>query len=300
MFDRFARRRVGTLVGLLLVQGAVAGAVHFKELYVGLPDLSAQPVLADLGREKSARLRVLAAEARSEQACEPPTVADGVVAICGDRADEASAILRSQVPTSRAGRLSHLWSLRSKTHRVDTIVAEYDVEIGEVRDRYTAFFVLRWQDSCYRVSFTDWFLEGSLQAVRTFGPSRRRNLFVRFSSCTECCAWTYVAAVDLDGPPGTRPARYRFSYASGTPGTFQPELEYVLPGRGHSIEAKVETRLPPRPAPNGIHVLQYFDLEDGADEWWAFRCKGWDCHPEVHVGEPPADFATAWKSASPL
>ena len=94
-------------------------------------------------------------------------------------------------------------------------------------------------------------------------------------------------------------AGYEFSYVIDGDDAWQPEIEYWLPGMGHSIEAKVETRLP-KPTASGPHLLQYFDVEDGEDEWWSFSCTGLRCSPQMFEGKPPAWFVEAWENAASL
>lgn len=70
---------------------------------------------------------------------------------------------------------------------------------------------------------------------------------------------------------------------------------------GHSIDAKVETRVPTDTGTRGPHLLQYYDVEDGEDEWWSFTCSGAKCTPTVIKGKgPPKAWRDHWRLARPL
>jgi hypothetical protein len=133
--------------------------------------------------------------------------------------------------------------------------------------------------------------------VQLFGPVSRKAAFIRVFSCTERHPWVYLVACDFVPEPDG--AAYEFSYAAEGVESWQAQIEYELPGMGHSIDAKVETRLPGQTI-SGPHLLQYFDVEDGEDEWWSFRCEALRCKSQVFKGEAPAWFAAMWSKAQPL
>ena len=81
-----------------------------------------------------------------------------------------------------------------------------------------------------------------------------------------------------------------------------PTIEYALPGHGHTIDAKVETRSLPASA-KGPHLLQSFTMEQGEnrpDEWWTFTCKDFRCDYQMYAGQPPADFKKLWDKGRKL
>lgn len=162
-------------------------------------------------------------------------------------------------------------------------------------DRYMAAFLFRWLGDRYRVAHAGNFLEGALHAIAAFGPeARERSLFFRQQSCTECEPWVFLFVVDFSADPdGTA---FEFTYAVDHQ-TWDMDIEYRLPGMGHSIEATVDTRITARGGPDGPHLMQLFDLAEGADEWWLFRCSDRRCDYEMFENALPAEYVAMWEKA---
>jgi hypothetical protein len=68
---------------------------------------------------------------------------------------------------------------------------------------------------------------------------------------------------------------------------------------GHTVDAKVETRLPPAKK-SGPHLLQKFALDNGEVEWWSFQCENYTCQPTLTKGKPTPDFLKHWNAARKL
>jgi hypothetical protein len=280
----------------------VTPGVRFKEYYQGLPDLDKDPPFAKQTPEQAAALRalVLRQQHKPEPCPTDQTPVPGPQEICGAAAAAARAILQAMSHGLNAQHFSHVWLADFDAGTERDLLVQYDktTSEGPGPDRYAAFFFFQWEGQTYGVTAAAWFLEGSLHAVRPFGPSGSRKAFLRFLSCTECHAWVYVTVLDPLVPPVG--AAFEFSYNGGVPDSWGPEIEYELPGMGHSIEAKVETRLPERPTALGPHLLQHFAVEDGEDEWWSFTCRDLRCSPDVVKGKPPQSFLAHWKRAKRL
>jgi len=292
------RRILSTSLLCVLLAQAPTDAVTFKSYYDALPDLDGEAPFAILSSKYSPTLRSVLVDAHREKDCLPDGSIDGVEELCPGLSERAKEVLRSMAPQLASGTFSHLWVPKSNRQEVELVV-EYDVQAGDVGDRYAAFFVFTWADGRYQVRSIAWFLEGALHAVRPFRIADQHHLFIRFLSCTECCAWTYMAVVDWRVP--ATDGRYRFNYAPQTsPHVWQAELEYKLPHMGHSAEGTVQTRVPFEPRALGPHVLQRFDFEEQADEWWSFTCEDGMCRPLVFKGEPPASVMAEWQRAPPL
>jgi hypothetical protein len=289
--------RLAVLLVFALATSAAGAQVTYKRYYEGLPDLEAVRPFAGQESAEAEKLRQLLSEGRSS-ACEPRAgQTAGAREICGSVAAEIRGLLGEMATGLPSGRFSGLWFAELEPGQGEALLAQYDTRDDQYGDRYAAFFAFQWRAERYRVTTASWFLEGSLHAVELFGPSGRRAAFVRVLSCTECCAWVYLVACDFVPEPDG--AAYQFSYAIDADESWQWQIEYELPGKGHSIDARVETRLPDQ-APSGPHLLQYFDVEDGEDEWWSFRCEGLRCKPELFEGKAPEWFAVAWNGARPL
>jgi hypothetical protein len=276
--------------------------IHFKKYYEGLPDLDRDLPFAKQTPEEATALRAFVLRQRNKsEPCPTDQVAvPGAQEICGAAADAARAALHAMSRGLDAQHFSHLWLVEFGNGTERDLLAEYDrmVSDGPLTDRYASFFFFRWNGDTYNVTAAAWFLEGSLHAVRPFGPTGSEKPFLRFLSCTECHPWVYLTILDPYVPPVGE--AFVFSYKGGASDSWGPEIEFELPGMGHSIEAKVETRLPERPAVAGPHLLQHFAVEGGEDEWWVFTCKDHQCSPQVFKGKPPQAFLVTWKKAKRL
>ncbi len=164
-------------------------------------------------------------------------------------------------------------------------------------DAYRSYWLLQWTGSRYDEIHVGPFLEGDLHSLRPFANTNgRKILFVKHQSCTECDPWIYLTAVDFYA--GESGDVFQFTYSTDHQ-SFGPTLEYRLPGRGHSIDAEVETRTLP-PGSGGPHLMQYFDLEEGQDEWWIFTCKEMKCDYEMFLTELPSKLKKVWDNADKL
>ena len=280
--------------------GEPAPGVHLKPYYEGLPDLDNAPPFASQTTEQANALRrLIEQEKGASPSCDKlssPVL--GTLEICGENLARAREMLKASAHGLPAGRFSRMWVVDLDGDDQRELLAQYDVKAKGQVDRYSAFFAFQRDTGRYRVTAASWFLEGSLHAVRSFGPSQTKKAFLRYLSCTECHAWVYLTVLDFTVAPAG--AGYEFGYNLQEPESRQPEIEYELPGEGHSIDATVETRVPVQPDPAGPHLLQHFAVEDGEDEWWSFTCKGLQCDPAMSKGKPPARMLDQWKKAVTL
>lgn len=280
--------------------GTAAPGWKVKEYGAGLPDLDKNPPFSGHSPAHSQELWELASTAeRSTRPCskgqEPAAEAPE---ICGVAARQLRNRLKGMAHGLPKGHFTRLWTVDLDGDGKPELLAEYDAVTADAGDRYAAFFSFRWRGADFETTSASWFLEGSLHAVKAFGPTATKKAFVRHLSCTECEPWVYLTALDFLVPPNG--AAFEFTYNLEEQNSWGPEIEYVLPGMGHSIEAKVETRLPNRRSPSGPHLLQYFEVADGEDEWWSFTCQGLKCKPTLFKGKPPGNLLSAWRTARPL
>ena len=271
--------------------------LRFKAYYEDLPDLDkALPFAGKTAADTDALRTLISRERRLQMPC-PAAV--GAVEMCGEAAKEAHRLLNAMAHGLPLGKFSKLWLADLDGDNVDELIAQYDTAANTSSDRYAAFFIFHWKATQCVVTSASWFLEGSLHAIADFGPTTTKKAFLRFASCTECHPWIYLLAFD----PLVRPfgAAFDLSYdVHEAEDSWNPQIEYELPGMGHSIDAEVETRLPERPAPGGPHLLQYFKVEGGEDEWWSFTCMDQKCRPRVFKGTPPQPLLEQWKKAKRL
>jgi hypothetical protein len=162
---------------------------------------------------------------------------------------------------------------------------------------YLSMWLLRFDGTVYRPTHVGPFLVGQVWAQAPFGQRKdRAMLFVRHESCTECHPSVYLSVVDFLREPNG--ALFEFTYATDHK-DFDNTIEYVLPGMGHSVDAKVETRVLPASS-EGPHLLQQFLMDDGKVEWWIFRCDDLKCDYEMFLGALPSRYRPSWQAGRKL
>ena len=205
-------------------------------------------------------------------------------------------LVRSLAPTLDINNITAWIYDLDNDHINDLVVGYVDVS-PEYRYPYLSLWRLKFEQSTYKAYYAGPFLNGRLHAVVPFGTkSKNKVVFVNHASCIECEPLVYLTPIDFDAGDDARP--YEFTYNEKHEG-FVPTIEYDLPGMGHTVDAKVETRILP-PSAAGPHLLQFFDMEEGPDEWWAFTCKGYKCDFQLYKQTAPDKFKTLWEKAKRL
>lgn len=165
---------------------------------------------------------------------------------------------------------------------------------ADARDPYLSLWLLKFDGSVYRATYAGPFLVGEVHAEAPFGQAgKQAMIFVRHQNCTECHASTYLTVADF-----FRDEWFQFSYDEAHK-IFAPRIEYGLAGKGHTVDADVETRVLPASA-KGPHLMQQFRLDDGKVEWWVFSCADLKCDYELHLGALPARYRKAWEAGRKL
>ena len=165
---------------------------------------------------------------------------------------------------------------------------------ADASDPYLSLWLLKFDGAVYRATYAGHFLAGAVHALAPFGQAGKHAMvFVRHQSCTECHASTYLTVVDF-----FRDAGFVFSYDEAH-SDFTHRIEYTLAGKGHTVDAEIETRVLPA-SPKGPHLMQQFRLDDGTVEWWVFRCVDLKCDYEMHPGELPTRYRKAWQAGRKL
>jgi hypothetical protein len=143
------------------------------------------------------------------------------------------------------------------------------------------------------------YLAGQLLAMVAFGPDAgQTQVFVKHQSCIECEPWIYLTVVDFSLPAAANP--FQFTY-NDDHRHFDTTIEYELPGMGHSVDAKVESRIPAAHDANGPHLLQHYKFKDATkDEWWVFVCRELKCDYQLFERELPDRYRKSWQTARKL
>jgi hypothetical protein len=182
-------------------------------------------------------------------------------------------------------------------HKNDLIVGYIDISKDEFKYPFLSLWRLKLEHGLYKTYYAGPFLNGTIHAVCPFGnKSKKKTVFVKHASCIECEPIIYLTALDFDA--GTDARAYEFTYNEKHEG-FSPTIEYELPGMGHTVEAKVETRILP-PSGLGPHLLQFFDMAEGPNEWWSFTCKDYKCDYQLYKNTAPSNFKRLWNKAKRL
>lgn len=173
---------------------------------------------------------------------------------------------------------------------------------GEVfSDPYSYFWYLKQERDSYTVLSIDHVLKGDIVSTSRMQGRKNTAFYIRSQSCTECHPWIYLAAFALEE---SRPElmQWKFSYSNEKKKMdYVSELEYELPGLGHSVEAKVETRVIEQSFGTEPRIVQrFYEMDDGGEEWWDFKCVADKCDSVVRKGELPGYLRAAWESGKKL
>jgi hypothetical protein len=288
------------------MQGEPSREIHYVDMNKGLPDYDAHTPFTEHDSRVVAALREVV---NSVKAGDRQCVAGSVAAleeirvklysnVCDERAvRELKRLVARLAPTLHQGNLS-FWVMKPTAMEGPDLLVEH-FDLSSESYPFLSLWRIRFNGDSYSLRYAGPFLEGRILAVRPFAGSARRSIvFVQHLSCFECEPTVYVTPMDFEADNDARP--YEFTY-SEKHDSFDPTLEYQLPAMGHTVDAKVETRLLP-PSTDGPHVLQHFHmLEPGRpDEWWTFTCKGYRCDYKLHKGSATSDFLRVWGQAKKL
>jgi hypothetical protein len=279
-----------------------ASAVTFKQYYQGLPNFEKSGPFSEENLLLQKELRnALDKISISEQMCPKESlgyidyISSGIVRVCKS-ADHVilSSIISKMAPSLKPNNFK-FWI--APTDKERDLIVGYTVYDPTYNDPYFSVWLLKWTGSRYRIHYAGHFLAGDLHAIRTFGPQRVKTIFVRFQSCTECCPWIYLIGLDFSVDPDGR--AFQFTYSEDH-SSWRPEIEYVLPGKGHSIDATVETRIPMVVSKEIPHLIQNFKIEGGGEEWWIFKCAEYKCDFELYTEGLPPKYQKIWQDAEKL
>lgn len=293
-----------------------AYAVKYFEPGQGLPDYDKNSPFTTFGPQRQAELTqaigtITPADLGSiEKPCSAgPTLANAdegwqrplLTNICNPSKFSAlKHLVSSMAPGFDESRLT-LWIVDLQTNGVRDLLIEY-VDISKDENfpyPYLSLWQFKPDGQTFRVRYAGPFLNGALFAIRPFGEnSTSQIVFIKHASCIECEPTIYLTPIDFDAVGDAHP--YEFSY-SEQHDSFDPTIEYELPGMGHTVDATVEVRtLPPSTA--GPHLLQFYKMEEGEgpDEWWMFTCIHYKCDYKIYKSKAPEGFEKLWKVAKPL
>ena len=302
-----AARALVLLTFLGVCATGASSEVRFKSYYSGIPDyesttvFQAEPARSHLELRAAVRNAVTATVLCVRGQVKATVVAPHVFTtnICDPSSYSAiKTLLARLAPSLDPSRLGFRKVDLDEDGEPELLIEYVDL-IGDdqVKDPYLSLWILRYDGTRYRPAYVGPFVVGQVWAQMPFGQTRGRTMvFVRHQNCTECHPWVYVSVVDFLRTPNG--AMFAFSYA-GDHKEFGHTIEYILPGMGHSVDAKVETRVLP-PGAAGPHLVQQFRLADGNVEWWLFRCNDLKCDFEMSSGKLPAKHQSAWQSGKRL
>jgi len=187
----------------------------------------------------------------------------------------------------------------SSGEEADVLLTHVDISTDEhFHYPYLSLWRVGFKDGRVDAQFGGSFLAGEIHAIRPFGHEGKTNkVFVKHLSCIECEPWVYLTIVDFSretaGP-------VNFTYAEDHK-DYGDTIEYELPGMGHSVDAKVETRIPKSDTGQFADLIQTFRYtEEKKTEWWVFSCNNGQCDYHMFTGALPQKYRSAWASADKL
>ena len=163
---------------------------------------------------------------------------------------------------------------------------------------YLSIWALEIKNGQLNAQFGGSFLSGEIHAIGPFGHENNANkVFVKHLSCIECEPWVYLSVLDFSHQSARS---FKFTYDSDHK-DFDDTIEYELPGMGHSVDAKVETRIPQGDGVSAPDLIQTFRYtEEPKVEWWVFSCQRGQCDYQLFNGALPEKYRTSWASGKKL
>lgn len=314
------KRILWVIVGCLLMSSAHAVRYAVEEAYSTLPNYDQAPVFTNTDRSQHKKIiDVLARITPSVKECNAGSVLvwkspfyPGETSgkdwrinlstnICEPKAfDSLRKLIGNLAPSLKLSNMTAWVTHLDSNNNPDLIVGYIDISKDDSKYPYLSLWRLKLEDGMFRAVYAGPFLNGSLHAIRYFGENaKNKAIFVKHVSCIECEPTVYLTAIDFDASKIDARA-YEFTYNEKHEG-FDPTIEFELPGMGHTVDAKVETRSLP-PSVEGPHLLQFYKMEEGEgpDESWAFTCKNYKCDYQLYKGKMPSEFRKLWIKATAI
>ena len=292
---------------LVMFSGVASSKVIYKKYYEGLPDYEKNSPFKSDDPELHAQLASAVKSAvTTDKGCPAVLVGqyfpglDSNVCKATD-SDKIKRILGKIAPSLDLKRIA-LWKTDLDSDNEPELLVGYLTLLKQTEDYSDPYFILwlmKTEESVYKVTHVGPFLAGRLHAIRPFGPfKKQKTVFVKFLSCTECHAIVYLLAVNFGASKDGSP--FEFTYSEDHK-SWAPTIEYELPGMGHTVDADVETRIPSSAGPTSPHLLQKFTMkDDGTTEWWAFACKDLKCDHKMSRGKLPQIYKDQWEKGEQL
>jgi hypothetical protein len=284
-----------------------AGAVTFFKPNRGLPDYRIQSPFrgADAALRDELRGRIIAIHAAEKDCAAGSVPVPGMESVslssnvCDRPEFEQVRDLASRMAPGLKKENLTFWKVSLAPGRPGLLLGHIDISSDEpFRYPYLSLWFMPADDPA-GAAYGGSYLAGRLHALRPFGAdASRTQVFVKHQSCIECEPWVYLTVIDFSRrAPGNR---FQFSYDDDHR-DFDATIEYELPGMGHSVDAKVESRVPAAHAASGPHLLQHYKFEDATkDEWWVFVCRGLKCDYKLFGRELPDRYRKSWQTAQTL
>jgi hypothetical protein len=281
-------------------------AVTYFEPNRGLPDyahkspFTANPSISETLRRQLAEATASPAQCKVEDIAVPVL---GKTPLFSNLCDKAQSDgLRKLVATLAPGltfATTAVWKASlTPSGEAEPVITHIDISTDEhFHYPYLSIWRLELKNGQLNAQFGGSFLAGQIHAIRPFGHENNANkVFIKYLSCIECEPWVYLTVLDFSQPSARS---FEFTYDLNHK-DYQDSIEYELPGEGHSVDAKVETRVPKGAAsvPDLMQVFRY--TEEERVEWWAFTCQRGQCDFQMFLGALPEKYRSSWASADKL
>lgn len=276
-----------------------ASAVIYKKYYSGLPDFEKQRPFSEENKLLQKELKIavdkISISEQKNQKISTKEIYTGIVKIHNANDNKILLSFMQKMAPSLNPKNLKFWISQTEQNR--ELIVGYTFYDKENNDPYFSIWLFRWMGNRYRIDYAGHFLAGDLHAIKAFGPKGVRTIFIKFQSCTECCPWVYLVALDfINNSDGKA---FEFTYNDDR-SSWRPEIEYILPGKGHSIDAKVETKIPKIFSEGSPHLIQHFKIDGDGEEWWVFKCSDYKCDFEFYKKGLPTRYQKFWKNEDNL
>jgi len=295
------------VISLICISLNLSAEVIYFQPYEGLPDYQKHSPFTETDKSIHKRLNTLIQAIQSSKIeCEIGQVGSDTSFplklysnICKSK-DVVSIrnYVKKVAPTLELNNIS-LWKEDLDEDGLPELIVGY-VDVSKTKYfqyPYLSLWIMKYLNGLYKTTYAGTYLAGKIHKVEYFGDNRdSKTIFVEHQSCIECEPWIYLTPVELT-KKGVVDA-YQFTYSDDHK-SFTSTIEYILPGMGHSVDAKVTTRIP-EATKIGPHLMQRYDIEQGPKEWWIFTCKDMKCDYKLFLKKLPIQYEKQWNQGKQL
>lgn len=288
------------ILSIVAMQNTYA-EITFTQYYEGIPDYKNKQTFGQLNNGDIKRLFSTARNIKTDKTC----IHDKIVVMNTWKIDRTTNICNKQQFDVMLGLIATKVKLPKIKDRLSIYAANNSKNIlltymdivdgGFLKIPYLSIWSINQSEKGTHIQFGGTYLNGEYFGSNFFGEhTDRPTTFLMYHNCIECESIEYIAAIDFSDKSRKYEADiYKFNYSLKGK-DYQYDIEYYLPGMGHTVSADTWTKILPA-SKTGPHILQKFYLvDDKKIEWWIFTCKKYKCDNQFYTNKLPKKYQKLW------